>query len=168
MKSRSDRNSFSREKAPTPSRTSLQSASVPAQGFIPGHSLLHFFAEGAGSITVPIAVSSGYALYGTHLFLSDGSGDENGPLDLGWNLMVSEILRKAEKRLPRYLDAKYFDVFLLSGAQLVQIERWINHTDLTDVCWPSILREDVYALYGKLSGLYAARLHHGARQTVEG
>jgi RHS repeat-associated protein len=72
---------------------------------------------GTGSLTVPIATSSGRSGFGPQLSLSYDSGAGNGPYGLGWNLALPSITRKTEKGLPKYQDAVESDVFILSGAE---------------------------------------------------
>ena len=72
---------------------------------------------GAGSMTVPIAVSQGRSGLAPQLALSYDSGAGNGPFGLGWNLSLPAITRKTDKGLPRYQDADESDVFILSGAE---------------------------------------------------
>ena len=72
---------------------------------------------GAGSMTVPIAVSPGRSGFGPQLALSYDSGAGNGPFGLGWNLSLPAITRKTDKGLPKYQDADESDVFILSGAE---------------------------------------------------
>src|SRR5262245_54919239 len=66
---------------------------------------------GAGSMTVPIAVSQGRSGLAPQLALSYDSGSGNGPFGLGWNLSLPAITRKTDKGLPRYQDADESDVF---------------------------------------------------------
>lgn len=72
---------------------------------------------GTGSISVPIATSSGRSNFGPQLSLSYNSGAGNGPFGFGWNLSLPSITRKTDKSLPQYLDATESDVFILSGAE---------------------------------------------------
>ena len=72
---------------------------------------------GAGSMTVPIAVSPGRSGFAPQLALSYDSGAGNGPFGLGWNLSLPAITRKTDKGLPKYQDADESDVFILSGAE---------------------------------------------------
>src|SRR6476620_8700998 len=61
---------------------------------------------GTGSMTVPIAASTGRSGFGPQLSLSYDSGAGNGPFGLGWSLDLPQISRKTDKGLPRYDDAK--------------------------------------------------------------
>lgn len=72
---------------------------------------------GTGSMTIPIAVSSGRAGFGPQLSLSYDSGAGNGPFGFGWSLSLPAITRKTDKGLPQYRDADESDVFILSGAE---------------------------------------------------
>ncbi|WP_221633180.1 SpvB/TcaC N-terminal domain-containing protein [Microcystis aeruginosa] len=72
---------------------------------------------GTGSMTVPIATSSGRSGFGPQLSLSYDSGAGNGPFGFGWSLSLPSITRKTDKGLPRYDDASESDVFILSGAE---------------------------------------------------
>ncbi|MCK1642482.1 hypothetical protein IVA95_34230 [Bradyrhizobium sp. 157] len=79
---------------------------------------------GNGSMTVPIAISPGRSGFGPELSLSYDSASGNSPFGFGWNLSLPAITRKADKGLPRYLDACDSDVFILSGAEdLVPVYR---------------------------------------------
>jgi RHS repeat-associated protein len=72
---------------------------------------------GAGSMTVPIAVSPGRSGFGPQLSLSYDSGGGNGPFGFGWNLSLPAITRKTDKGLPQYRDSEDSNVFILSGAE---------------------------------------------------
>ena len=72
---------------------------------------------GTGSMSVPIAISSGRSGFGPQLSLSYDSGAGNGAFGLGWNLSLPSITRKTDKGLPKYQDADESDVFILSGAE---------------------------------------------------
>jgi RHS repeat-associated protein len=79
---------------------------------------------GTGSISVPIATSSGRSGFGPQLLLTYDSGSGNGPFGFGWSLSLPSITRKTDKGLPRYLDAADSDVFVLSGSEdLVPVYR---------------------------------------------
>ena len=89
---------------------------------------------GTGSMTVPIATSSGRSGFGPQLALSYDSGAGNGPFGFGWSLSLPQVARKTEKGLPKYLDghgqAADSDVFILSGAEdlVPELERDANGT----------------------------------------
>src|SRR5437763_16873973 len=68
---------------------------------------------GTGSMTVPIATSPGRSGFGPQLSLSYGSGADNGPFGLGWNLSLPTITRKTDKGLPQYRDDEESDVYIL-------------------------------------------------------
>jgi Salmonella virulence plasmid 65kDa B protein len=72
---------------------------------------------GTGSMTVPIAATTGRSGFSPQLALSYDSGSGNGPFGLGWNLSLPEITRKTDKGLPKYQDAEESDVLLISGAE---------------------------------------------------
>src|SRR5215510_4396679 len=72
---------------------------------------------GTGSMTVPIATSSGRSGFGPQLSLTYDAGAGNGPCGFGWSLSLPSITRKTDKGLPKYLDAEESDVFMLSGAE---------------------------------------------------
>lgn len=135
MESRRDRTPVDQPQAPTPSRASSQSASVPAQDSFQvsapsislpkGGGAIRGIGEkfaanpvtGTGSMSVPIATSPGRSGFGPQLSLSYDSGAGNGPFGLGWNLSLPSITRKTDKGLPRYLDHEESDVFILAGAE---------------------------------------------------
>ncbi|HXQ37338.1 MAG TPA: SpvB/TcaC N-terminal domain-containing protein, partial [Anaerolineales bacterium] len=87
---------------------------------------------GTGSMSVPIATSPGRSGFGPQLSLSYDSGSGNGPFGFGWSLSLPSITRKTDKGLPRYLDVRESDTFILSGAEdLVPVMvrrngRWIR------------------------------------------
>jgi Salmonella virulence plasmid 65kDa B protein len=70
--------------------------------------------NGTGSMTVPIATSSGF---GPQLSLSYDSGAGNRPFGFGWNLSLPSIAWKMDKGLPHYDDVEESDVFILSGSE---------------------------------------------------
>ncbi|MEO1396822.1 MAG: SpvB/TcaC N-terminal domain-containing protein [Cyanobacteria bacterium J06634_5] len=72
---------------------------------------------GSGSMSVPIATSSGRSGFGPQLGLSYDSGAGNGVFGFGWNLSIPTITSKTDKGLPRYWEAEASDVFILSGAE---------------------------------------------------
>jgi len=72
---------------------------------------------GTGSMSVPIATSSGRSGFGPQLALSYDSGAGNSPFGFGWSLSLPAVTRKTDKGLPQYLDAQESDVFLLSGSE---------------------------------------------------
>jgi RHS repeat-associated protein len=72
---------------------------------------------GTGSMSIPIATSSGRSGFAPQLALSYDSGSGNGLFGLGWNLSLPSITRKTDKGLPRYWDAEESDIFILSGAE---------------------------------------------------
>jgi hypothetical protein len=70
---------------------------------------------GTGSLSVPIFTSPGRAGFGPQLSLSYDSGSGNGRFGFGWDLSLLSITRKADKGLPRYLDAEESDTFILGS-----------------------------------------------------
>lgn len=72
---------------------------------------------GTGSMSVPIATSTGRSGFGPRLSLSYDSGSGNGPFGFGWSLSLRSITRKTDKGLPQYRDDEESDVFILSGAE---------------------------------------------------
>ena len=74
-------------------------------------------ATGSGSMSVPIAASTGRSGFGPQLSVAYNSGSGNGPFGFGWALSLPAISRKTDKGLPRYGDTQDSDVFLLSGSE---------------------------------------------------
>jgi RHS repeat-associated protein len=74
-------------------------------------------ATGTGSLSVPLAMSSGRGGFGPGLELGYDSGGGNGPFGLGWSMSTLSVTRKTDKGLPRYEDAAESDTFVLSGAE---------------------------------------------------
>src|ERR1041385_8200341 len=60
---------------------------------------------GTGSLSVPIATSSGRSGFGPQLTLDYDSGSGNGPFGIGWSMSLPSITRKTDKGLPQYRDA---------------------------------------------------------------
>lgn len=67
------------------------------------------------SFPLPQAKSRNEFVPGLSLNYSSGSG--NSPFGLGWNISLSSIRRRTDKRLPGYEDATDGDVYQLSGAE---------------------------------------------------
>jgi RHS repeat-associated protein len=74
-------------------------------------------ATGTGTLTVPVALSSGRGGFGPQLSLAYDSGSGNGPFGIGWSLGLPSITRKTDKGLPRYGDSEESDVFILTAAE---------------------------------------------------
>ncbi len=76
-------------------------------------------ATGTGSLTIPIATSTGRASFQLSLELRYDSGSGNSPFGLGWHLSTPSITRKTDKGLPHYNDSRteLADVFILSGGE---------------------------------------------------
>ncbi len=72
---------------------------------------------GTGSMSVPIATSSGRSGFGPQLSLSYDSGAGNDSFGFGWSLSTPSITRKTDKGLPKYQDAGESDEFILSGSE---------------------------------------------------
>jgi RHS repeat-associated protein len=85
-------------------------------------------ATGTGSLSVPIALSSGRGGFGPQLSLTYDSGSGNGPFGIGWNLRLPSITRKTDKGLPRYGDGEESDIFLLTSTEdLVPVLKQAGH-----------------------------------------
>ena len=74
-------------------------------------------ATGTGSISVPLAASTGRSGFSPQLSLSYDSGAGNGPFGLGWQLVLPAITRRTDSGLPKYQDSSESDVFVLSGSE---------------------------------------------------
>jgi len=72
---------------------------------------------GAGTMTVPVATSPGRSGFGPKLELSYDSSTGNGPFGLGWQLSVSSITRRTDKKLPQYNNREDPDTFVLAGSE---------------------------------------------------
>lgn len=68
-------------------------------------------------LTIPVPLSPGRAGFTPSLALTYDSGAGNGPCGLGWTLALPAITRRTDRGLPRYLDDRESDVFLLAGAE---------------------------------------------------
>jgi len=114
-----------RESTPSGDSSEEQKSAVPSITLPKGGGAIRGMGEkfgtnpvtGTGSLTVPIATSSGRSGFDPQLSLSYDSGAGNGPFGLGWNLSLPSISRKTDKGLPKYQDADESDVFILSGAE---------------------------------------------------
>lgn len=71
---------------------------------------------GSASFSIPLPVSESRG-FSPALSLSYNSGGGNSLFGLGWTLNIPSISRKTEKGLPKYLDKKASDIFLLSEAE---------------------------------------------------
>jgi RHS repeat-associated protein len=116
--------------AASSAQSSAFAVSAPSVSLPKGGGAIHGIGEkfaanpmtGTGSMSVPIATSSGRSGFGPQLSLSYDSGVGNGPFGFGWNHPLPSITRKTAKGMPQYHDAKESytndsDVFLLSGAE---------------------------------------------------
>ncbi len=72
---------------------------------------------GAGSMSLPIATSTGRSGFGPQLALTYDSSAGNCAFGFGWGLSLPCITRKTDKGLPQYRDAVDSDIFVLSGAE---------------------------------------------------
>ena len=71
---------------------------------------------GAGTFRLPIRTSPARAGMAPQLALAYSSGQGNGPFGWGWSVELPAITRRTDKGLPRYEDASFSDIFLLTGA----------------------------------------------------
>jgi len=71
--------------------------------------------NGTSSFSIPLPFSPARGV-SPEVSLSYNSGGGNGIFGLGWNISLPSIKRKAEKKLPQYLDSIDSDVFLFSEA----------------------------------------------------
>lgn len=74
-------------------------------------------ATGSASFSVPLPVGVGRNGSAPQLSLSYDSGSGNGPFGLGWSLSLPSLVRKTDKGLPLYHDAKESDEFQYSGVE---------------------------------------------------
>ncbi len=72
---------------------------------------------GTGSMTVPLATSSGRYGFCPQLSLAYDSGTGNGPFGFGWSLSIPAITRKTDKGIPQYRNAEESDIYSLYGAE---------------------------------------------------
>jgi RHS repeat-associated protein len=72
---------------------------------------------GAGTVSIPIALTPGRDGVGPSLTLVYDSSNGNGPFGLGWRLSSPSITRKTSRGLPRYVDDQESDIFLLSDVE---------------------------------------------------
>lgn len=68
-------------------------------------------------MSVPIYTSPGRDGFGPQLSLAYDSGSGDGVFGVGWSMALPAITRKTDKGLPRYLEPREFDVFILSGSE---------------------------------------------------
>ncbi|MGW0141739.1 SpvB/TcaC N-terminal domain-containing protein [Streptomyces calvus] len=108
---------------------------------------------GAGSLTVPIATSTGRSGFGPNLVLSYNSDAGNGPFGFGWSLSLPSITRKTDKGLPQYRDADESDVYILSGVEdLVPVLRPDGTRFVDDTSAPGYV---VHRYRPRVEGLFA-------------
>lgn len=73
--------------------------------------------NGTATMSIPIATPAGRDGLGPELTLSHDSGRGNGPFGMGWSMSIPSIARQTARGVPRYVDARESDVFILSGAE---------------------------------------------------
>lgn len=164
--------SQSKSSPTTPPRISLPKGGGAIQGI--GEKFSTNAMTGTGSFSVPLGASPGRAGFGPLLSLNYESGSGNGPFGLGWELSLPSISRKTDKGLPRYLDSRESDVFILSGSEdlvpvdalaevrtghavrkyrprieglFARIERW-TELESGEIHWRSFTRDNVLTIYG--------------------
>jgi len=109
--------------------------------------------SGAGSLTIPIAVSPGRTQFSPHLSLTYDSTAGNGPFGFGWHLSTPAITRKTDKGLPQYRDAEESDVYILSGADdLVPVVRADGTRFVDDT---TVAGFTIHRYRPRIEGLYA-------------
>lgn len=72
--------------------------------------------NGTASFSIPLPFSQARGA-SPSLALTYNSGSGNGVFGLGWNLNLSSIKRKTDKKLPQYFDDEDSDIFLFSEAE---------------------------------------------------
>ena len=111
----------SQEQADRPSFVAAPSIAMPKGGGAIrgiGEKFAANPATGAGTTSIPLAMSPGRSGFAPQLTLSYDSATGNGPFGFGWSLSIPSIARKTDKGLPRYIDSgDDADVFILSGAE---------------------------------------------------
>jgi Salmonella virulence plasmid 65kDa B protein len=111
--------------AETPASSKASEFAPPQLSLPKGGGALHDIGEkfsanavtGAGSLSVPIAVSPARSGFSPQLSLSYDSGAGNGVFGMGWSLSAPAITRRTDKGLPQYRDYAESDIFILSGAE---------------------------------------------------
>jgi RHS repeat-associated protein len=111
--------------AETPASSKASEFAPPQLTLPKGGGALHDIGEkfsanavtGAGSLSVPIAMSPARSGFGPQLSLSYDSGAGNGVFGMGWSLSAPAITRRTDKGLPQYRDRAESDIFILSGAE---------------------------------------------------
>ncbi len=153
----------------TPSDAKTGGSEIPVQMALPkgggaiqgtGEKFDTNYFTGTMSITVPVFTTQSRSDFYPKLSLSyDSSGHGNGPFGMGWNISIPSITRKTEKGLPRYMDAKNSDTFILSGSEdLVPLLKqdgngaWIN--DIRDEAYDGI-QYSVQYYRPRIEGLFA-------------
>ncbi|HEX3043482.1 MAG TPA: SpvB/TcaC N-terminal domain-containing protein [Bacillota bacterium] len=137
--------------------------------------------SGTGSFSLPVYTSPCRG-FEPKLSLDYHSASGNGPFGLGFSLSIPNIVRKTEKRIPKYDDS---DIFILSNAEdlvpvkvrsdgdwtvtsyqprieglFAQIEWWKN---ATESYWKVVTKENITSFYGKTAGARIADPEDGGR-----
>jgi len=73
--------------------------------------------NGSCAFSIPLPLSPSRGGFQPSLSLSYNSGAGNSIFGLGWELGLSSIRIKTDKKLPRYFEEEESDVFLFSGAE---------------------------------------------------
>jgi len=73
--------------------------------------------NGTATIQIPLPQAKSRNEFLPGLSLNYNSGSGNTPFGLGWNISLSAIRRRTDKRLPEYKDAGNGDIYQLSGAE---------------------------------------------------
>lgn len=100
---------------------------------------------GAGAFAIPIQTPPGRSGLSPNLILSFSTGAGNGEFGFGWSLGVGSISRLTARGTPRYFDADpaQADIFLLNGAELVEVSRSpdeIRYQPRTEAAFSRIVR----------------------------
>jgi len=74
-------------------------------------------ANGTSSVNIAIPLSKSRDDFAPSLSLNYSSGGGNSPFGLGWNISLTSIRRRTDKKLPQYRDACNSDIFQFSGAE---------------------------------------------------
>ncbi|MEP7107403.1 MAG: SpvB/TcaC N-terminal domain-containing protein [Ferruginibacter sp.] len=74
-------------------------------------------ANGTASYSIPLPVSPGRNGFTPALSLSYNSGSGNSAFGLGWDIGLSAIQRKTDKKIPRYREDPEEDIFMFSSVE---------------------------------------------------
>ena len=112
--------------------------------------------NGTSSVQVGLPLSQGRGGFTPALSLSYNSGSGNSEFGLGWSLSLPAIQRKADKKLPEYIDATESDVFLLAGAEdLVPVTDSLGNIVITTVTTSSSVTLKIKRYIPRIEGLFA-------------